>query len=66
MEKMCAPVEEGGLGLRQISDVAKAFTIKLWWRFKQNNSLWAKCLHAKYYGAGHPSDIQKRNTASKV
>lgn len=28
MKKMCYPTEEGGLGLRSIKDIAKAFAIK--------------------------------------
>lgn len=64
--KMCRPTEEGGLGLRNVADVANAFVIKLWWRFRKQESMWAKFLYSKYCGAGHPSDIQKRNTASKI
>lgn len=49
-----------------MSDVANAFVIKLWWRFREQKSLWAKFLYSKYCGARHPSNIQKRDTASKI
>ncbi|KAL0309423.1 UNVERIFIED_CONTAM: hypothetical protein Sradi_5884600 [Sesamum radiatum] len=38
-----------------MSDVVTAFTFKLWWRFRSENSLWAKFLKAKYCKGTPPS-----------
>ncbi|XP_042045031.1 uncharacterized protein LOC121791041 [Salvia splendens] len=47
-EQACLPTAEGGLGIRKIKEVLRAFNIKLWWRFREQNSLWATYLMAKY------------------
>ncbi|XP_042051496.1 uncharacterized protein LOC121796781 [Salvia splendens] len=47
-EQSCLPTAEGGLGIRKIKEVLRAFNIKLWWRFREHNSLWATYLMAKY------------------
>lgn len=40
-EDVCSPYEEGGLGIRRVSDVCKVFQLKLIWRlFTQSSSLW--------------------------
>src|SRR2546430_1445909 len=31
----CLPTAEGILGIRDINDIVKAYSIKLWWRFRQ-------------------------------
>lgn len=47
-DKCHPPCKEEGLGIRKFKDIANAFSIKLWWRYKQQNSLWASNLCAKY------------------
>ncbi|XP_012850055.1 PREDICTED: uncharacterized protein LOC105969825 [Erythranthe guttata] len=47
-ETICRPVGEGGLGLRRLTDVIDAFTYKLWFRFRAQDSLWARFLRNKY------------------
>ncbi|XP_042023121.1 uncharacterized protein LOC121770456 [Salvia splendens] len=47
-DQVCLPTAEGGLGIRKIKEVLRAFNIKLWWRFWEQNSLWATYLMAKY------------------
>lgn len=37
--EVCYPVEEGGLGVRSFEDMATAFELKLWWRFREQTSL---------------------------
>ncbi|PIM97453.1 hypothetical protein CDL12_30077 [Handroanthus impetiginosus] len=39
---------EGGFGVRKMKDVVDSFSCKLWWRFRNQNSFWAKFLKAKY------------------
>ncbi|KAI3446364.1 hypothetical protein Pfo_003029 [Paulownia fortunei] len=45
---ICSLVEEGGLGIRKIEHVVKAFSLKLWWRFRTTTSLWASYMLQKY------------------
>ncbi|XP_012843177.1 PREDICTED: uncharacterized protein LOC105963331 [Erythranthe guttata] len=47
-ETICRPVGEGGLGLRRLTDVIDASTYKLWFRFRAQDSLWARFLQNKY------------------
>ncbi|XP_047949120.1 uncharacterized protein LOC125194951 [Salvia hispanica] len=47
-EQICLPTAEGGLGIRKFREVLRAFSIKLWWRYRENNSLWATYLNSKY------------------
>lgn len=53
-ERLCFPQEEGGLGFRSFADVTKAFSCKLWWRLRKNDSMWANFMHAKYIKGCHP------------
>lgn len=55
--KICLPCE-GGLGLRNVQDVSNAFVIKLWWRFRENKSIWTSYMHTKYCKDTHPNDTQ--------
>ncbi|XP_042044816.1 uncharacterized protein LOC121790748 [Salvia splendens] len=55
-EQVCLPTAEGGLGIRCFEDVLKAFNIKLWWRFREHNSLWATHLYSKYCTKKVPFD----------
>nr|XP_027127799.1 uncharacterized protein LOC113743944 [Coffea arabica] len=54
---LCAAKEEGGVGFRSLSDVARAFSVKLWWRFRQQSSLWAIFMMAKYVTHAHPGMV---------
>ncbi|KAL2248543.1 UNVERIFIED_CONTAM: putative ribonuclease H protein [Sesamum indicum] len=53
-DDICYPTEEGGFGVRRIQDVVHAFQLKLWWRFRNQSSLWALFLLEKYYTGSHP------------
>ena len=39
---MCFSVEKGGLGFRSFEDMSRAFACKLWWRLRQQDSMWAE------------------------
>ena len=56
-KELCAPREEGGVGFRSMTDVVSAFSVKLWWRLRQNSSLWAKFMSAKYVRNAHPGMV---------
>nr|XP_027088746.1 uncharacterized protein LOC113710101 [Coffea arabica] len=51
---MCFPTEEGGVGVRSLEDMVKAFSCKLWWRLRQRRSIWADYMFSKYIGDQHP------------
>ena len=53
--QICLPTSEGGLGIRNFKEVLRAFTIKLWWRFREQNSLWARYLMSKYCSNSSPT-----------
>ena len=43
---LCRPYSEGGLGVRRPTEVFQAFSMTLWWSFRQGRSLWASFLGA--------------------
>lgn len=43
-----------------------AFSMKLWWNFRSNASLWAKFMLAKYGRNKHPIDCQRSATGSST
>ena len=48
-DKVCLPVESGGLGIRGIGLFKKALLGKWLWRFgKESNKLWRQVIAAKY------------------
>ncbi|KAI3473655.1 hypothetical protein Pfo_031429 [Paulownia fortunei] len=55
---ICSPVEEGGLGIRKIEHVVKAFSLKLWWRFMTTTSLWASYMLQKYCCGLFPGKVK--------
>ncbi|KAL0332910.1 UNVERIFIED_CONTAM: hypothetical protein Scaly_2192500 [Sesamum calycinum] len=42
------PPTEGGLGVRSLADYVRAFSMKLWWRFRGKSSLWFCFFLARY------------------
>lgn len=50
-QNICMPLEEGGLGVRNLEQTMQALQTKFAWRFVQGQSLWASVMRAKY---GHP------------
>ncbi|XP_073047522.1 uncharacterized protein [Primulina eburnea] len=55
--RACLPVSEGGLGFRRLKDIVESFSIKLWFRFRQGSSLWAKFMMRKYCQLVHPACV---------
>uniref|UniRef100_A0A7N0V1C9 RNase H type-1 domain-containing protein n=1 Tax=Kalanchoe fedtschenkoi TaxID=63787 RepID=A0A7N0V1C9_KALFE len=49
---ICRPSNEGGLGLRSLSQIMEGLRAKLAWRFWEQDSMWARFMASKY---GHPS-----------
>lgn len=42
-----------GVRMRSLGDVFKAFSIKLWWNFRQGRSLWVNFMGQKYMPRMH-------------
>nr|XP_027120587.1 uncharacterized protein LOC113737577 [Coffea arabica] len=61
---LCRSKDEGGVGLRGLKQVYDSFFIKLWWKFRQQQSLWAKFMSQKYCAGQHPclADIGHRGS----
>ncbi|XP_042012191.1 uncharacterized protein LOC121760618 [Salvia splendens] len=57
-DQACLPTAEGGLGIRKFKEVLRAFSLKLWWRFLEQNSLWATYMMAKYCRKRSPLTIR--------
>ncbi|KAG6489171.1 hypothetical protein ZIOFF_050431 [Zingiber officinale] len=53
---VCKPRLEGGLGVCRLSDVATAVTLKHWFQFREQKSLWAIYM-AKLYCGGVSSSV---------
>ncbi|XP_073037138.1 uncharacterized protein [Primulina eburnea] len=62
--RACLPVMEGGLGFRRLKDLVDSFSIKLWFRFRQGSSLWARFLLRKYCQMGSPASVLPRGLIS--
>ncbi|KAK4382040.1 Pentatricopeptide repeat-containing protein, mitochondrial [Sesamum angolense] len=60
------PVAEGGLGIRSLTDYVKAFSMKLWWRFRSKSSLWSEYLHGRYCRNLHPTIVLYNRNHSPV
>ncbi|KAL0448794.1 UNVERIFIED_CONTAM: hypothetical protein Slati_1435800 [Sesamum latifolium] len=63
---VCFPIEEGGLGIRNLRDMVTAFSYKLWWRVRLNNSLWSRFTISKYCQEYSPSISKLFATDSSI
>ncbi|XP_055830840.1 uncharacterized protein LOC129899857 [Solanum dulcamara] len=59
------PVEEGGIGMKNIQDVCLALQYKQWWTFRSKKTLWGEFLKANYCQRAHPV-INKWNTCQSL
>ncbi|KAI3472963.1 hypothetical protein Pfo_029210 [Paulownia fortunei] len=57
-DNICNPYEEGGLGIRKMADLIKTFSYKMWWRFREQSSLWAEFMFQKYCGCIFPGMVK--------
>ncbi|XP_026442655.1 uncharacterized protein LOC113342278 [Papaver somniferum] len=48
-DKICAPYEEGGLGITQLSVTNRALLMGLWWKIRNSSKVWARFLRAKFF-----------------
>lgn len=61
--KITLPVEEGGLGLRDLNALQQAYQCRIWWLYHKQDTLWSRYMHAKY---GRRGDFQPRLPDSPV
>ncbi|XP_031100850.1 uncharacterized protein LOC116004818 [Ipomoea triloba] len=47
-EKICLPTDEGGLGIHNLTSIQQACSAKLWFNFKNKDSLWSEFMKARY------------------
>ncbi|KAL0457884.1 UNVERIFIED_CONTAM: hypothetical protein Slati_0415600 [Sesamum latifolium] len=57
---------KGGLRVRGLTDYVRAFSMKLWWRFRLRSSLWSEFLHGRYCRALHPTLVPYNRNHSPV
>lgn len=58
---------EGGISIRRVSEISEeTFSYKLWFRFRQQESLWAKYIDQKYCKDRFPGSLALKNTDSIV
>lgn len=62
----CRPTSEGGLGLRSMADSVEAYSFKLWWRFREQKSLWAQYMYKKYWSISAALNIYRSSRFSPV
>ncbi|KAL0316505.1 UNVERIFIED_CONTAM: hypothetical protein Sradi_5528700 [Sesamum radiatum] len=64
--KACFSMAEGGLGVRSLADYVRAFSMKLWGRFRDKSSLWSEYLHGRYCRNLHPTIVPYNRNHSSV
>lgn len=65
-QRICLPTDEGGLGIRNLADSVMAFSLKLWWRFRNQESLWARYMFQKYCSKSFPMVLYRSNRFSPM
>lgn len=61
-EKCCLPIMEGGLGIRSLTDIIKAYSLNLWWKIHSKDNLWTQFLKVKYCSHTHPCIVQSQGS----
>jgi len=52
-DSVCRPVDEGGVGIRNIMDVYSSLQSKFAWKFLSEDTLWSRFFKAKYVKNQH-------------
>ena len=65
-ERVCLPCGEGGLGIRRLKEVVEAFSLKMWWRFREQDSLWARYMFQKFCSISFPLVLSRSNRFSPM
>ncbi|KAL0920796.1 hypothetical protein M5K25_009965 [Dendrobium thyrsiflorum] len=54
-DNCCGSLDEGALGCKSLADLVYSFSVKLWFNFRANLSIWAKFMMSKYCRNSHPT-----------
>ncbi|XP_042056303.1 uncharacterized protein LOC121800878 [Salvia splendens] len=65
-QRVCLPTDERGLGIRSLADSVEAFSIKMWWCFREQDSLWARYMFQKYCSISFPIVMYRSNRFSPM
>lgn len=69
-ERLAYPVSENGLGLRRLSEVVRAFSYMLWWKWRLGLGIWSNFLHSvTWQGSWIAPDVDvfmRTNTLVKI
>lgn len=60
------PLNEKGLTVINLANMAKAFAIKLWFKLRAGNTLWSSFMLQKYAGNKFPGICTPENTDSLI
>lgn len=63
--KICLSIEEGGLGISDLSEVQTSLLMKFAWKILQGNSLWAIFFSTKYVGDKHIYSVMNLRKGSR-
>lgn len=64
--RLCQPKEEGGLGIKKMKTMNKAFVMKLAWGIAQENNMWVRFLKEKYLKSNRRDDHPTATTRDSV
>lgn len=65
-DSLCLPLEEGGLGLRDLTLMSYCFRLKSLWRVLSSDSLWACFMRHKYLNENTPLALQTLSTGASM
>ncbi|KAL0324926.1 UNVERIFIED_CONTAM: hypothetical protein Sradi_5061900, partial [Sesamum radiatum] len=64
--KIYFPVAEGRLGVWNLADYVRAFSMKLWWWFRSKSSSWSEYLHGHYCQNLHSTTVPYNRNHSPI
>lgn len=65
-QRLCFPINGIGPSVCALVDVVESFSMKLWWRFRQNESMHAQFICSSYCTFNHPKNIKLQHHESIV
>lgn len=65
LSKLCKPTMEGGIGVRDFSEVQKAKHMKFAWRLLPMDNLWTRFFKAKYFRNRHVMEVYAKASYSR-
>ncbi|KAL3375027.1 hypothetical protein AABB24_006498 [Solanum stoloniferum] len=53
-DKLYYPKKEGDIGIRSTMDISESLGAKIWWQFRNKDTIWTRFMKAKYSKRIHP------------